>query len=82
MGFYTPSDTLDSRTSQASNNLTNHLSLDEGQALLPPQMRIGQGVLVQTHLVENRGMNIPKVTSMISKLSSLTAGCSSNTMRF
>ena len=69
MGFYTPSDTLDSRTSQASNNLTNHLSLDEGQALLPPQMRVGQGVLVQTHLVENRGMNMPKVDSAFDKFS-------------
>src|SRR5690606_14313377 len=45
--------------------LPDHPALDEGQALVAPQVRVGQAVLVQAELVQARGVEVAEVAGLL-----------------
>src|SRR5262249_57178782 len=47
--------------------LPDHLPLDEGQALVAPQVRIGQPALVQPELVQDRRVDVAEVVWLLDR---------------
>src|SRR2546423_1522012 len=59
-----------------SDNFLDHLALDEGQPLITSEVRIGEPLLVQPELVQNRRVQIAEVTGLFDCPETDRVGCS------
>ena len=58
-----------------SNDILDHLALDEGQPLIASEMRIGQPVLVQPELVQDRRVQVAEVIRLLDRPQADRVGC-------
>lgn len=53
---------------QALNNLLNDLAFNKSQALVPTEMRVGQLVLIQTQLMQDRRVHVTEVVGLFDRM--------------